>query len=87
MTNHLENRLAQHNQGRQKTAYTYYRRPVKVVFVEVFSDVKLAIALEKKIKGWSRAKKEALIEQNWEKLKKLSECQNSTKFIAGQRKP
>ena len=35
---------------------------------------------EKKIKGWSRRKKEALIDNNWEKLKDYSVCQNSTHF-------
>ncbi len=34
-----------------------------------FNDIKQAIELEKQIKGWSRRKKEALINEGWEKLK------------------
>jgi putative endonuclease len=38
----------------------------------------LAIEYEKKIKGWTRKKKEALIKENWDLLKTLSECKNET---------
>ncbi len=81
VTNNLEIRFAQHQEGTMKTAYTYSRKPLELVFAEVFQDVRMAIEWEKRIKGWSRAKKEALIEDNWEKIKELSICQNSSRFI------
>ncbi|MDB5284862.1 MAG: hypothetical protein JWO06_3937 [Bacteroidota bacterium] len=71
-------RLAQHNQGEDSASYTYSRRPVDLVYVEYFADFNQAIAREKQIKGWSRKKKEALIEENWEKLKEFSACKNET---------
>jgi putative endonuclease len=78
ITNDLERRLAEHQTGYLKTAYTYIRRPVELVFYEEFNDPMMAIEFEKQVKGWCRKKKEALIEQNWDKLKLLSECKNRT---------
>ena len=37
--------------------------------------------LKSKFKGWSRKKKEALIDENFNKLKELSACMNNTHFI------
>ena len=37
--------------------------------METFTDPSNAIMVEKQIKGWSRNKKRALIEEDWEKLK------------------
>jgi putative endonuclease len=68
-------------------AYTYKRRPVELVYFEVFWTANEAIAWEKRIKGWSRAKKEALITENWEKLQELSVCTNITShFFRKERK-
>ena len=46
-------------------AYTGRCRPVVPVFVEQFASITDAIAAERRIKGWSRAKKEALIRGEW----------------------
>src|SRR5207244_623747 len=70
-TDDIENRLAEHVSG-GVSSYTRKRRPVKVVFSEPFSSRIEALERERQIKGWSRAKKEALIEGNWERLKRLS---------------
>jgi putative endonuclease len=78
ITNNPERRLIQHNKGLNKDSYTASRRPVELVYCELFSDFNQAIAWEKRIKDWSRVKKEALITQNWENLKKNSECRNET---------
>ena len=43
------------------TAYTFKRRPVKLIFAEHYDRIVDAIAAERRIKGWSRAKKEAYI--------------------------
>ncbi|MBT8316788.1 MAG: GIY-YIG nuclease family protein [Lutibacter sp.] len=68
ITNDIVRRLNEHNLGRDKRAYTFSKRPVKLVWFETFSDVNDAIQIEKKIKGWSRKKKEALVNEDWEKL-------------------
>eukprot|EP01041_Mallomonas_annulata_P033098 gene33098-55674_t len=53
-------RIDQHNSGFYK-GYTYSRRPVVVVWSDYFDRITDGIAAERQIKGWSRAKKEALI--------------------------
>lgn len=78
VTNDLGMRFEQHNQGVNKNCYTFFRRPLEVVFYEFFNDPLSAIAFEKKLKGWSRAKKTALINGNWDKLKELSICKNDS---------
>lgn len=84
-TNNVDERLMQHNAGTMPTAYTFTRRPVELVWVEMFNDPNHAIALEKKLKGWSRRKKEALINQDWDKLVEFSK--NYTQFPPEHSKP
>ncbi len=72
VTNDIESRLVQHQEGKNRKAYTYSRRPVKLVFEEHFRDINQAITFEKQVKGWRREKKEALIRREWDKLPKLS---------------
>ena len=81
VTNDVDRRFAQHQEGIDTDAYTYLRRPVELVFAEMFTDYKLAITWEKRIKKWSGKKKEALIVQNWDRLKELSKCRNYTKAV------
>ena len=78
VTNNPEKRLLQHNKGIKQDAYTYIRRPVELVYCELFADFNLAIARETKIKKWSKAKKDALINSNWQKLRQEAECKNET---------
>ncbi len=78
VTNNLERRLAEHQSGEVISCYTFKRRPVKLVFYQKFQTPKEAILFEKQVKGWSRAKKEALIESNWESLHKLAKCLNDS---------
>lgn len=75
-------RLEQHQQGTFKDGYTATRRPVELVYTMRFPDGAhdQAIAWEKHIKRWTRAKKEALIEGRWTDLPKLAECRNVTHF-------
>jgi len=80
VTNDIDRRLWEHQEGINNECYTYRRRPVKLVYVENFNDVNQAIAFEKQIKGWSRKKKEALIHGNWEEIKKLAECKNESHY-------
>jgi putative endonuclease len=56
----LEIRLAEHQAG-HFGGYTATRRPVELVYSEHFDRIVDAIAAERRIKGWSRVKKQALI--------------------------
>jgi putative endonuclease len=55
----VEERVSEHAQGLIPGCYTASRRPVKLVFSESYARVDEAIAAERRIRGWSRAKKEA----------------------------
>ena len=81
ITNNLDRRVYEHNTSKDSSTYTFDKRPVVLVFYEAFKDVHQAIAFEKKVKGWTRKKKEALIENNWDKLKDLAVCKNNTSHI------
>jgi len=69
-TNNVENRFQRHvsNNGAQHTAVF---APEKVLYKEEFLSQKEAMRREKQIKKWSRAKKQALIDGNFERLKVL----------------
>jgi putative endonuclease len=67
----LETRIAQHNAG-AFGGYTATRRPVALVFSQWFSRIADAIENERKIKKWSRAKKEAFIRGDYAALQRLS---------------
>jgi putative endonuclease len=67
----LEERLGEHNAGLYD-GYTARRRPVTLVFAQHFDTITDAVAAERQVKGWSRAKKEALIAGNWERLAELA---------------
>ncbi|MGH7036175.1 MAG: GIY-YIG nuclease family protein [Stellaceae bacterium] len=56
----LEERVAEHNAG-SFAGYTATRRPVTLVFHQEFDRITDAIAAERQVKGWRRAKKEALM--------------------------
>ena len=70
-TDNLENRVAEHNWG-GVTVYTRKRRPLKLVWSEEFPSREEALARELQLKGWSRAKKEALMKGNWTRLQELA---------------
>jgi putative endonuclease len=61
VTNDLERRVSEHRQRRAPSFSVRYNVH-KLVYFEQFGDVRAAIAREKQIKGWLRAKKLALIE-------------------------
>jgi len=67
----LWRRIAEHETGAYR-GYTYARRPVQLVWSEHFDWVTDALAVERKIKGWSRAKKEALVKNDWNTIKLLA---------------
>ena len=67
----LTKRIAEHQTGAYPS-YTFTRRPVSLVWSEHFARVSDAIAVERKLKGWTRVKKEALIKGDWKALEQLS---------------
>ena len=72
ITNNVFRRVEEHNSGIKPDSYTYRKRPVELVFHYEFNDVNQAIDFEKKVKGWSRKKKEAIINGDWDLLPELS---------------
>jgi len=72
VTNNLEKRLYEHKNGLIKGCYTNGRRPLHLVFCDSFTKILNAIEREKQIKGWSRNKKKAVINGNFELLPELS---------------
>src|SRR5512140_2373876 len=67
----LEIRVAQHNAG-TFAGYTSSRRPVTLVFSQWFDRVTDAIECERKLKKWSRAKKEAFMRGDLGELHELA---------------
>ena len=72
MTNDLQRRLKQHESGYNPNGYTFSRLPIELKQYLQCEDPTEAIKIEKKIKGWSHKKKEALINENWKDLVKFS---------------
>ncbi|MDA3800382.1 MAG: GIY-YIG nuclease family protein [Kiritimatiellae bacterium] len=78
-TNNLELRIAQHQEG-NGARHTKSRLPVKLVYCEEFQRIDDAFYREKQVQGWSRKKKEALIDGMDKDLNKLAECKNKTNY-------
>ena len=78
LTNNLERRIIEHNQGLNKESYTYSRRPVKLLFAQEFIQFEQAERFEKQIKKWGRAKKLALANADFDILPELAKCKNET---------
>jgi putative endonuclease len=72
----LDRRLSEHQSG-HFGGYTSLRRPVGLVYHEHFDQITDAIAAERRIKGWSRAKKEALIRSDWAEIQHLAKRPNA----------
>ncbi len=72
VTNDLEIRLQQHQEGLNKNCFTYLRRPVILKYYQRFDYIEHAIEWEKQLKGWSRKKKEALFNEDWDTIKILA---------------
>ena len=70
-TDALEVRLAEHQSGKYP-GYVSRRRPVTLVFSQEFSTREEALSAESRVKGWSRTKKEALVQGDWGALSELA---------------
>jgi predicted GIY-YIG superfamily endonuclease len=74
----LEARLAEHNAGLHG-GYTMTRRPVSMAYAQHFETITDAVSAERQVKGWSRAKKEAMIKGEWHRLPELARRRNAVK--------
>ena len=72
VTSNLNQRLCQHQSAFYPDCYTVSRRPVELVFYAEFTNIEFAIDKEKQIKKWSRAKKEALINGDYDAIPNLA---------------
>ena len=70
-TDALEARVLAHQSG-LIPGYTERRRPVELLWSQEFAERDEAFRAERQIKGWSRAKKEALVRGDWDGLRVLS---------------
>ncbi len=70
-TTNLEYRIETHRMG-LGGRWTSARLPIQVLFTEDFPDMDQALAAERQIKGWNRAKKEALINKRFDLLPELA---------------
>ncbi len=70
-TTAIDDRFAEHQAGTYP-GYTSTRRPVVMVWAAEFQTIHDAIDFERKLKRWSRAKKEAVIRGDWDSLPGLS---------------
>jgi predicted GIY-YIG superfamily endonuclease len=69
-TSNLEQRVVRHREG-TASAYTARRRPVSLSYSECHPTRNVALKRERQLKRWTRAKKEALVAGDVERLKKL----------------
>ncbi len=81
-TNDLVRRLEQHQNG-EGANYTKKRLPVNLVYYEEYDRIDQAFYREKQVQGWSRSKKEALINRRPLDLISLAECKNKSHYKNG----
>jgi putative endonuclease len=75
-TDNLDNRITQHHVGTIMSCYTFDKRPLQLVFSQDFQTREEALASERQIKGWSRKKKEAMMQGNWHEVSRLAKSIN-----------
>ena len=72
VTRDADRRVAEHNEDLDPRCYTFTRRPVKLVYSSQFNEVDDAIRFEKRLKGWSRKKKQALVRGDWNEIVRIA---------------
>lgn len=78
-TKDIDRRLAEHQAG-EGSNFTKKHPPVSLVYFEEFPRIDDAFYREKQVQGWSRKKKEALINSATNKLPELASCKNETHY-------
>ena len=77
-TDNLDRRIQEHQSGSIPGCYTHKRRPLQLVFSQDFPTREEALASEQQIKGWSRKKKEAMMNGDWVEVSRLSRANSKT---------
>jgi putative endonuclease len=72
VTNSVDRRVKEHEAGISEKSYAFKRRPVKLVYHQLFDNPLTAIEFEKRVKKWPVKKKEALINGRFNELPALS---------------
>ncbi len=75
-TDNLEGRIYAHHNGTIPSCYTFTRRPLDMVFCQEFTTREEALSSERRIKGWTRKKKEAMIRGDWAEVSRLAKSSN-----------
>ena len=70
-TDDLDRRMQQHADS-DANSYTARRHPLKLLHVEEFESREEALAMERKLKGWSRAKKFSYMAGEWHAVSALA---------------
>jgi putative endonuclease len=83
-TDNLESRIAQHESGAIK-GFTRAYLPVNLVWSQEFATRHEALTAEKQIKGWSRAKKLALVRDDWDEISKLAKSRTGLRQAQAER--
>ncbi len=78
-TDNLDIRIQEHHMGAISRCYTFHRRPLQLVFSQDFPTRDEALASERQIKGWSRKKKEAMIQGDWAEVSRLARSESSVR--------
>jgi len=81
-TDDLERRLDQHERG-VVPSFVRDHWPAKLVWSAEFPTRYEAIAMERRVKGWSRAKKLALVRNDWETISQLAKSKDSPSTSSG----
>lgn len=71
--------MYEHQSGANSTAYTFSRRPVELVWSGEFATRREALDFEYQVKGWSRAKKESLIRNDWDGIHQIVKAERKTR--------
>ena len=79
LTKDLDGRIHEHEMGANPASYAFRRRPVKLVWSVITDSCQEAFQWEHQIKGWSRAKKEALIRGDIEGIHEIVKIERKQK--------
>ena len=82
-TDGLERRISEHQAG-LIPGFTANRLPVELVWSQEFATREEAKAAELRLKGWSRAKKLALIRGDWVRISALAKGKDGPSTSSGQ---
>ena len=83
-TDNLERRIAMHQTGKID-GYTGSRLPIELAFSGHFTTRREALEMERRIKGWSRKKKEAMMRGDWDEVSRLA--QNRSQSLVSPQPP